>query len=38
MEDKVSADDKKPIADKCDEAVKWLDANKLAEVKEFTDK
>ena len=27
-----------PIADKCDEAIKWLDANKLAEVKEFTDK
>ena len=26
------------IADKCDEAIKWLDANQLAKVEEFTDK
>ena len=38
MEDKVSAHDEKPIADKCDEAIKWLDVNQLAEVEEFTDK
>ena len=31
-------DNKKPITDKCDEAIKWLDANQLAEVEEFTDK
>ena len=36
MEDKIS-DDKKPIADKCAGAIKWLDANQLAEVKEFAD-
>ena len=28
----------KSTADKCDEAIKWLDASQLAEVKEFTDK
>merc|ERR1712172_403378 len=38
MADKISADDKKLIADKCDEAIKWLDANQLAEVEEFNDK
>ena len=37
MEDKIS-DDKKPIADKCAGAIKWLDANQLAEVEEFNDK
>ena len=31
MADKISADDKKLIADKCDDAIKWLDANQLAE-------
>ena len=38
MADKISADDKKKIQDKCDEAIKWLDANQLAEVEEFADK
>merc|ERR1712061_179758 len=38
MADKISADDKKKIQDKCDEAIKWLDANQLAEVEEFTEK
>merc|ERR1712073_5670 len=32
MADKISADDKKVIADKCDDAIKWLDANPLAEL------
>merc|ERR1712141_820286 len=36
--DKISEDDKKKITDKCDEAIKWLDANQLAEVEEFSDK
>merc|ERR1712027_262540 len=31
-------DDKKKITEKCDEAIKWLDANQLAEVEEFQDK
>jgi len=38
MADKISADDKKLISDKCDDAIKWLDANQLAEVEEFTEK
>merc|ERR1712107_316842 len=36
--DKISEDDKKTITDKCDEAIKWLDANQLAEVEEFNEK
>merc|ERR1719464_2118180 len=31
-------EDKKKIVDKCDEMIKWLDANQLAEVEEFNDK
>merc|ERR1719336_3248903 len=38
MADKISADDKKVIADKCDDAIKWLEANQLAEVEEFQEK
>merc|ERR1712228_126364 len=38
VKDKISEDEKKKIADKCDEAIKWLDANQLAEVEEFNDK
>ena len=38
MKDKISADDKKLISDKCDDAIKWLDANQLAEVEEFQEK
>merc|ERR1711879_147321 len=38
QKDKISADDKKLIADKCDDAIKWLDANQLAEVEEFQEK
>ncbi len=32
VKDKISEEDKKKITDKCDEAIKWLDANQLAEV------
>jgi len=38
VKDKISDDDRKAINDKCDEAIKWLDANQLAEVEEFQDK
>merc|ERR1712106_550896 len=38
VKDKISEDDMKTIVDKCDEAIKWLDANQLAEVEEFNDK
>ena len=38
VKDKISDDDKKKISDKCDEAIKWLDANQLAEVDEFNEK
>ena len=32
VKDKISEEDRKKISDKCDEAIKWLDANQLAEV------
>jgi molecular chaperone DnaK (HSP70) len=32
VKDKISEEDRKKITDKCDEAIKWLDANQLAEV------
>jgi len=38
VKDKISEYDMKTIMDKCDEAIKWLDANQLAEVEEFNDK
>merc|ERR1711950_27060 len=38
IKDKISEDDRKKINDKCDEAIKWLDANQLAEVEEFNNK
>merc|ERR1712212_603925 len=38
VKDKISEDDAKTITDKCDEAIKWLDANQLAEIDEFKDK
>ena len=37
MADKISADDKKVISDKCDDAIKWLDANQQ-QVEEFQEK
>jgi len=36
VKDKISEDDRKAINDKCDEAIKWLDQNQLAEIEEFT--
>merc|ERR1719431_1146522 len=38
QKDKISEDDRKTITDACDEAIKWLDANQLAEVDEFSAK
>merc|ERR1712150_118318 len=38
QKERISDDDRKAINDKCDEAIKWLDANQLAEVEEFNDK
>merc|ERR1712099_149753 len=38
LKDKISDSDKETITKKCDEIIKWLDANQLAEVDEFTDK
>ena len=38
VKDKISEEDRKKISDKCDEAIKWLDANQLAEVEEFAEK
>merc|ERR1712227_1068574 len=38
LKDKISDADKEAITKKCDEAIKWLDANQLAEVDEFKDK
>ena len=38
VKDKISDDDKKKISEKCEEAIKWLDANQLAEVDEFNEK
>merc|ERR1712158_229313 len=38
LKDKISDGDREVISKKCDEAIKWLDANQLAEVDEFKDK
>merc|ERR1712179_693168 len=38
LKDKISDSDKETITKKCDEIIKWLDANQLAEVDEFSDK
>merc|ERR1719182_1220292 len=35
LKDKISDGDREVISKKCDEAIKWLDANQLAEVDEF---
>merc|ERR1711951_68515 len=32
---KIDADDKKKVESKCDECVRWLDANQLAETEEL---
>ncbi|KAH9498720.1 hypothetical protein Btru_004672 [Bulinus truncatus] len=38
LKDKISADDKKVIIDKCNEIIHWLDANQLADEEEFQHK
>jgi len=38
LKDKISAEDKKTIEGKCDEVIKWLDANSLGEKEEFDEK
>merc|ERR1712158_146119 len=38
LKEKISEDEKRMISSKCDEALKWLDGNQLAEVEEFKDK
>ena len=38
MKDKISEDERKKIADACDEAIKWLDGNQLAEKEEYDHK
>merc|ERR1711872_1113194 len=38
LKDKVSASDRTLINDKCDETIKWLDANQTAEKDEFEDR
>merc|ERR1712088_300123 len=37
LKDKISEEDKRTMSDKCDETIKWLDANQTAEVDEFQD-
>jgi len=38
MKGKISDTDRKVITDKCDDAIKWLDANQTAEMDEYVDK
>merc|ERR1712173_489368 len=38
LKEKISEDEKQVMSSKCDEALKWLDSNQLAEVEEFKDK
>merc|ERR1712038_1806655 len=38
FKDKIGESDKEAITKKCDETIKWLDANQLAEVDELQDK
>ncbi|KAK2710036.1 hypothetical protein QYM36_013639 [Artemia franciscana] len=38
MKDKMSEEDRKTVLDTCNEAIKWLDTNQLAEKEEFEDK
>jgi len=35
LKDKISAADKQKVLDKCNEVVKWIDSNQLAEKEEF---
>merc|ERR1712243_271590 len=38
LKDKISEDERKSIISKCDDALSWLDSNRLAEKDEFADK
>ena len=38
LKEKISDSDKEAITSKCDEIIKWLNANQLAEVDEFAEK
>merc|ERR1712165_651273 len=38
LKDKIGESDRETITKKCDEIIKWLDANQLAEVEEFQEK
>ena len=38
LKDKIGADDRKTITEKCDETIRWLDNNQTAEKDEFQDK
>ena len=38
LKDKISEEDKKTISDKCEEVIKWVDANNFAENDEFENK
>ncbi|OXA43582.1 Heat shock cognate 71 kDa protein [Folsomia candida] len=38
VKDKIPEEDRKTVMDKCEEVIKWLDANQLAEKEEFEDK
>ncbi|XP_067014227.1 heat shock 70 kDa protein cognate 4 isoform X1 [Anabrus simplex] len=38
LKDKISDSDKNTILDKCNEVIRWLDANQLAEKEEFEEK
>jgi len=38
VKDKIPEGDRKTVMDKCEEVIKWLDANQLAEKEEFEDK
>jgi len=38
VKEKISTPDLKVITDKCDDAIKWLDANQTAEMEEYIDK
>jgi len=38
VKDKIPEDERKTVSDKCEEVIKWLDANQLAEKDEFEGK
>lgn len=38
LKDKISAEDKQTVLDKCSEAIRWIDSNQLADKEEFEHK